>query len=230
MSADGIPDVKMSADGIPNVKMSADGIPDVKMSRATRLSGATPSRFPKMTCGALPYPDSLREKHTALDFKASLLHVSELSIALPWIPKNSLQSQIALLQAERDIGRIDKSVLWNKAREKKGKFNKIIEPMINMIDELLEKAKETGLPPPSPNDIFCQALGKLDHPGRVVGCNKCCTQLDARLPFPNPYEIINVGDAIGFELDWLTSLVILETEHPQVLDKEKKKMVNAPII
>ena len=76
MSTDGIPDVKMSADeilnvkmstdGIPNVKMSADGIPDVKMSRATRLSGATPSRFPKMTCGALPYPDSLKEKHTAL--------------------------------------------------------------------------------------------------------------------------------------------------------------------
>ena len=27
-------------------------------------------------------------------------------------------------------------------------------------------------------------------------------KLDARLPFPNPYEIINVGDAIGFELDW----------------------------
>ena len=25
---------------------------------------------------------------------------------------------------------------------------------------------------------------------------------NARLPFPNPYEIINVGDAIGFELDW----------------------------
>ena len=39
---------------------------------------------------------------------------------------------------------------------------------------------------------------------------------NARLPFPNPYEIINVGDAIGFELDWPTSLVILETEHPQV--------------
>ena len=39
-------------------------------------------------------------------------------------------------------------------------------------------------------------------------------KLDARLPFPNPYEIINVGDAIGFELDWPTSLVILETEHP----------------
>ncbi|KAL6321901.1 hypothetical protein AAG906_035610 [Vitis piasezkii] len=53
---------------------------------------------------------------------------------------------------------------------------------------------------------------------------------DARLPFPNPYEIINVGDAIGFELDWPTSLVILETEHPQVLDKGKKKIVKTPII
>ena len=30
------------------------------------LSGATPSGFPKMTRGALPYPDSLREKHMAL--------------------------------------------------------------------------------------------------------------------------------------------------------------------
>ncbi|KAL6349839.1 hypothetical protein AAG906_001726 [Vitis piasezkii] len=31
------------------------------------------------------------------DFKASVLHVSELSIALPWIPKNSPQSWIALV-------------------------------------------------------------------------------------------------------------------------------------
>ncbi|KAL6332413.1 hypothetical protein AAG906_004989 [Vitis piasezkii] len=53
---------------------------------------------------------------------------------------------------------------------------------------------------------------------------------NARLPFPNPYEIINVGNAIGFELDWPTSLVILETEHPQVLDKGKKKIVKTPII
>ena len=30
----------------------------------------------------------------AKDFKASTLHVSELSIALPWIPNNSPQSQI----------------------------------------------------------------------------------------------------------------------------------------
>ena len=39
---------------------------------------------------------------------------------------------------------------------------------------------------------------------------------DARLPLPNPYEIINIGDSIGFELDWLTNLVILENKHPQV--------------
>ena len=30
------------------------------------VDGATPSGFPKRTCGALPYPDSLREKHKAL--------------------------------------------------------------------------------------------------------------------------------------------------------------------
>ena len=30
------------------------------------LSGATPFGFPKRTRGALPYQDSLREKHTAL--------------------------------------------------------------------------------------------------------------------------------------------------------------------
>ncbi|RVW57768.1 hypothetical protein CK203_117296 [Vitis vinifera] len=31
------------------------------------------------------------------DFKTSVLHVSKLSIALPWIPKNSPQSRIALV-------------------------------------------------------------------------------------------------------------------------------------
>ena len=31
------------------------------------------------------------------DFKALVLHVSELSIALTWIPKNSPQSWIALV-------------------------------------------------------------------------------------------------------------------------------------
>ena len=33
----------------------------------------------------------------AKDFKASVLHVFELSIALPWIPKDSPQSRIALV-------------------------------------------------------------------------------------------------------------------------------------
>ncbi|RVW92891.1 hypothetical protein CK203_040498 [Vitis vinifera] len=67
----------------------------------------------------------------------------------------------------------------------------------------------------------------------VKGDARCCNKtnyvsptphsdIDARLPFPNPYEIINVGDAIGFKLDWPTSLVILETKHPRVLDKGKK--------
>ena len=32
-----------------------------------------------------------------MDFKALVLHVSELSIALPWIPNNSPQSHIALV-------------------------------------------------------------------------------------------------------------------------------------
>ena len=41
-------------------------------------------------------------------------------------------------------------------------------------------------------------------------------KLNARLPVPNPYEIINVGDSIGFELDWPTNLVTLENKHPRV--------------
>ncbi|RVW18143.1 hypothetical protein CK203_111874 [Vitis vinifera] len=196
------------------------------------------------------------------------------------VPKETKKKlwDLIMLQAEGGIGRVDRSVLWKKAREKKGKFNKITEPVINMIDELLEKAKETGLPPLGPNDILCQALGKPDHPGRVemedaatrqvmspptphsdMGSNNMRQQLvlqpvvvekpifkmieepqppepplkhkpNARLPFPNPYEIINVGDAIGFELEWPTSLVIIEIEHPQVLDKGKKKIVKTPIV
>ena len=45
-------------------------------------------RRPPMVC-----PDLLLAK----DFKASILNVSELSIALPWIPKDSPQSRIALV-------------------------------------------------------------------------------------------------------------------------------------
>nr|CAN62242.1 hypothetical protein VITISV_006054 [Vitis vinifera] len=35
-------------------------------TKRARLSGSTSSEFPKRTCGALSYPDSLREKHTEL--------------------------------------------------------------------------------------------------------------------------------------------------------------------
>ena len=40
-------------------------LPPDDMERAS-LSGATPSGFSKRICGALPYQDSLREKHMAL--------------------------------------------------------------------------------------------------------------------------------------------------------------------
>ncbi|RVW98162.1 hypothetical protein CK203_031836 [Vitis vinifera] len=142
-----------------------------------------------------------------------------------------------MLQAKGGIGRVDRSVLWKKAREKKGKFNKITEPVINMIvSKRLNaiifmssyvihnlKAKETGLPPPGPNDILVRHWVSLIIQDVWLVVINVAHKPDARLPFPNPYEIINVGDAIGFELDWPTSLVILETEHPQVLDKGKKK-------
>ena len=53
-------------------------------------------RRPPMVC-----PDAhtlcILDLLMAKDFKASGLHVSELSIALPWIPKNSPQSWIALV-------------------------------------------------------------------------------------------------------------------------------------
>nr|CAN61941.1 hypothetical protein VITISV_008748 [Vitis vinifera] len=48
---------------------------------------------PVQTSFAPCIPDLLMAK----DFKASVLHVSKLSIAFPWIPKNSPQSRIALV-------------------------------------------------------------------------------------------------------------------------------------
>ena len=42
------------------------GTPPPDDTERALLSGATPSGFPKRTRGVLPYPDSLREKHTAL--------------------------------------------------------------------------------------------------------------------------------------------------------------------
>ena len=42
------------------------GTPPLEDTERSSLSGETPSGFPKRTLGVLPYPDSLREKHTTL--------------------------------------------------------------------------------------------------------------------------------------------------------------------
>ena len=42
------------------------GTPPPDDTERASLSGATPFGFSKRICGALPYPDSLREKHKAL--------------------------------------------------------------------------------------------------------------------------------------------------------------------
>ena len=55
-------------------------------TECARLSGSTPSEFPKRTCGALPYPDSLREKHTA--FREH--HTPDDSISYPDMLSGSL--------------------------------------------------------------------------------------------------------------------------------------------
>ena len=70
------PDVKYpekmerQPDRIPDVRISVwvhgVGTPPPDDTERTLLFGATPSGFPKRTRGVLPYPDSLREKHTTL--------------------------------------------------------------------------------------------------------------------------------------------------------------------
>ena len=42
------------------------GTPPPDDTERARLSRSTPSGFPKRIRGTLPYPDSLKEKHTAL--------------------------------------------------------------------------------------------------------------------------------------------------------------------
>ena len=58
-------------------------------------------------------------------------------------------------------------------------LHQIITNICFVVGWITRKGKETGLPPPGPNDILCQALGKLDHLGRVVGQD--------RLVRPNSY-------------------------------------------
>ena len=53
--------------------------------------------YPDMLSGSLSQTPCILDLLMAKDFKASVLHFSELSIALPWIPKNSPQSRIALV-------------------------------------------------------------------------------------------------------------------------------------
>ena len=48
------------------LRVQGVGTPLPDDTECTRLSGSTPSEFPKRTRGALPYPDSLRLKHTTL--------------------------------------------------------------------------------------------------------------------------------------------------------------------
>ena len=48
------------------LRVQGVGTPLPDDTERTRLSGSTPSGFPKRIRGALPYPDSLREKHMAL--------------------------------------------------------------------------------------------------------------------------------------------------------------------
>nr|CAN67039.1 hypothetical protein VITISV_027223 [Vitis vinifera] len=67
---DRIPDViypeKMESRKGDLLRVHGVGTPPPDDMERALLSEATPSGFPKRTRGALPYPDSLREKHTAL--------------------------------------------------------------------------------------------------------------------------------------------------------------------
>ena len=59
------------------LRVQGVGTPPPDNTKRTSLSGATPSEFSKRTRGALPYPDSLREKHTAL------VNITPRTIAYP---------------------------------------------------------------------------------------------------------------------------------------------------
>ncbi|KAL6348474.1 hypothetical protein AAG906_008925 [Vitis piasezkii] len=111
------------------------------------------------------------------------------------------------------------------------------KPMFKMIEEpqppeppLKHKVIKCKLAKRKGNVVATGTLIEEKGSNRLVVIN-VAHKPDARLPFPNPYEIINFGDAISFELGWPTSLVILETKHSRyVLDKGKKKIVKTAII
>ena len=72
--------------------------PSGRSTRHSRSSHPDDSiSYPDMLSGSLSHTPYIPDLLMAKDFKASVLHVYELSIALPWIPKNSPQSWIALV-------------------------------------------------------------------------------------------------------------------------------------
>ena len=60
-----------------HLRVQGVGTPPPDDTDRASLSEATPSGFPKMTRGVLPYPDSLKEKHTAL------VNITPRTIAYP---------------------------------------------------------------------------------------------------------------------------------------------------
>ena len=68
------------------------GTPPPDDTERTSLSGATPSGFPKRTRGALPYPDSLWEKHSALAIITPRAIAHPIRICCPdyWLKCTSL--------------------------------------------------------------------------------------------------------------------------------------------
>ncbi|WJZ81200.1 hypothetical protein VitviT2T_001053 [Vitis vinifera] len=59
------------------VRVQGVGTPPPDDTKRALLSGAAPSGFPKRTRGALPYPDSLKEKHM------TLVNITPWTIAYP---------------------------------------------------------------------------------------------------------------------------------------------------
>ena len=110
MTTEKIPDVRhpggMSAEKIPDVihpggMAARSPYPDSLREKHTALTIITHPddsiSYPDMLSGSLSHPPCIPDLLMAKDFKALALHVSKLSIALPWIPKNSPQSRIALV-------------------------------------------------------------------------------------------------------------------------------------
>ena len=76
-----------------SIRIPQAGTRRLRTSHTRTIASPIRTRHSRSLSHTSYIPDLLMEK----DFKASVLHVSELSIALPWIPNNSPQSWIALV-------------------------------------------------------------------------------------------------------------------------------------